>query len=149
MKILVRALLNRFQLIRIANCACPRVRPARLVSRLARRELRSPATDLRVITVATTIGVIGARPPGTPTTRPLTTRPLTPTGSQRPRRRSGAGSAEAAKLIGIARLTLSRYAAEGRLTPAVTIPGRGRVTYKWNAETLRAHWRELSRTRER
>ncbi len=58
-------------------------------------------------------------------------------------------SGEAAKLLGIARRTLSRYAAEGRLTPAVTIPGRGRVTYKWDVETLRAQWRELSRARER
>lgn len=58
-------------------------------------------------------------------------------------------SGEAAKMLGIARRTLSRYAAEGRLTPTVTIPGRGRVTYKWDAERLRAQWHELSRTRER
>jgi excisionase family DNA binding protein len=52
---------------------------------------------------------------------------------------------EAAKLLGIGRRTLSRYAEQGRLTPAVTIPGLGRVTYKWDPDALRKQWRELRR----
>ena len=58
-------------------------------------------------------------------------------------------SGEAARLLGISRRTLSRYAAEGRLRPATVIPGVGRVSYRWSADDLRAQWRELQRERER
>jgi DNA-binding transcriptional MerR regulator len=49
---------------------------------------------------------------------------------------------EAAKALGLARRTLSRYAAEGRLTPAVVAPGR-RAHYWWNLDDLRQQLRTL------
>ena len=58
-------------------------------------------------------------------------------------------TSEAASLLGVSRRTLSRMAAEGRLTPAVTIPGPQRVTYRWDADQLREQWQELTRRRER
>jgi DNA-binding transcriptional MerR regulator len=49
---------------------------------------------------------------------------------------------EAAKALGLARRTLSRYAAEGRLTPAVVAPGR-RAHYWWDLDDLRHQLRTL------
>lgn len=54
-------------------------------------------------------------------------------------------TAEAARHLGISRRTLSRWAAEGTLRPAMITPG-GR--YRWNLEHLREQLREL-RERQR
>jgi DNA-binding transcriptional MerR regulator len=52
---------------------------------------------------------------------------------------------EAAEALGIARRTLSRYAREGRVTPAVVLPGRARDHYRWDVADLRRQLRELGR----
>lgn len=49
---------------------------------------------------------------------------------------------EAAQALGLSRRTLSRYAADGRLTPAVTAPGR-RAHYWWDLDDTRRQLREM------
>lgn len=49
---------------------------------------------------------------------------------------------EAAKVIGLSRRTLSKYAREGRLHPALTMPGT-RPTYWWDEDDLREQVRKL------
>jgi DNA-binding transcriptional MerR regulator len=53
------------------------------------------------------------------------------------------GTGEAAKALGLSRRTLSRYAAEGRLTPAATSPPGRRVHYWWDLDDLRRQLRAL------
>jgi excisionase family DNA binding protein len=54
---------------------------------------------------------------------------------------------EAAKALGLSRRTLSRYAAEGRLAPAVKAPGR-RAHYWWDLDDLRRQLRALGQREE-
>ena len=54
-------------------------------------------------------------------------------------------TAEAARHLGISRRTLSRWAAEGLLKPAMITPG-GR--YRWNLSHLREQMRDM-RERQR
>jgi excisionase family DNA binding protein len=49
---------------------------------------------------------------------------------------------EAAKALGLSRRTLSRWAADGRLTPAVVSPG-ARTRYWWDLEDTRRQLREM------
>jgi DNA-binding transcriptional MerR regulator len=49
---------------------------------------------------------------------------------------------EAAKAVGLPRRTLSRWAAEGLITPTVARPGQ-RVSYWWDLDDLRRQLREL------
>jgi excisionase family DNA binding protein len=49
---------------------------------------------------------------------------------------------EAAKALGLSRRTLSKYALQGRLRPAVTMPGR-RAHYWWDLDDLRRQLRSL------
>ena len=61
-------------------------------------------------------------------------------------------TAQAARELGLSRRTLARYAAEGLLTPTVTLGGLRRSHYKWRLDGpdgLRAQLRELGRRRER
>ena len=51
---------------------------------------------------------------------------------------------EAAKVIGLSRRTLSKYARDGRLHPALIMPG-DRPTYWWNIDDLRRQLRALGR----
>jgi excisionase family DNA binding protein len=54
---------------------------------------------------------------------------------------------EAAKALGLSRRTLSRYAADGRLTPAVKAPGL-RAHYWWDLDDLRRQLRALGQREE-
>lgn len=58
------------------------------------------------------------------------------------------GTAEAADALGIARRTLSRYAREGIVRPAVVLPGR-RQGYRWDLDDLRRQLRALAEREER
>jgi excisionase family DNA binding protein len=49
---------------------------------------------------------------------------------------------ELAKAVGLSRRTLSRWAAEGRLSPAVVSPGQ-RARYWWDLADTRRQLREL------
>jgi excisionase family DNA binding protein len=49
---------------------------------------------------------------------------------------------EIAKALGLSRRTLSRWAADGRLDPAVVAPGK-RARYWWNLEDTRRQLREM------
>lgn len=56
---------------------------------------------------------------------------------------------EAAQALGISGRTLSRYAADGKLIPAVVLSGGQRNHYRWDLDDLRRQFRELAReTRE-
>jgi DNA-binding transcriptional MerR regulator len=52
------------------------------------------------------------------------------------------GTGELAKAVGLSRRTLSRWAAEGRLSPAVVSPGQ-RARYWWDLVDTRRQLREL------
>lgn len=49
---------------------------------------------------------------------------------------------EVAKVLGLSRRTLSRWAADGRLSPAVVAPGQ-RARYWWDLDDTRRQLREL------
>lgn len=49
---------------------------------------------------------------------------------------------EAADALGLSRRTLSRWAADGRLTPAVVSPGQ-RTSYWWDLEDTRRQLRAM------
>lgn len=52
---------------------------------------------------------------------------------------------EAARALGISGRTLSRYAADGKLIPAVVLSGSQRSHYRWDLDDLRRQFRELAR----
>ncbi len=52
---------------------------------------------------------------------------------------------EAAKALGISARTLTRYAADGRITPAVVLTGGKRRHYRWNLDDLQRQLRDLAR----
>ena len=51
----------------------------------------------------------------------------------------------AAKALGISARTLTRYANDGRITPAVVLTGGTRKHYRWNLDDLREQLRGLAR----
>jgi predicted site-specific integrase-resolvase len=46
-------------------------------------------------------------------------------------------TAEAARALGLSSVTLSRWARQGRVKPAVATPGAERTTYRWDLDDLR------------
>ncbi|WP_214407884.1 helix-turn-helix domain-containing protein [Pseudonocardia lacus] len=53
-------------------------------------------------------------------------------------------TAEAAKLLGVSRRTLARYAADGKIFPTVVLPSGH---YRWDPEDLRSQLRDARRPR--
>jgi DNA-binding transcriptional MerR regulator len=52
---------------------------------------------------------------------------------------------DAARALGISARTLTRYASDGRITPAVVLSGGKRNHYRWDLDDLRRQLRELAR----
>jgi excisionase family DNA binding protein len=52
---------------------------------------------------------------------------------------------EAARALGVSARTLTRYAADGRITPTVVLSGGRRNHYRWDIDDLRRQLRALAR----
>jgi excisionase family DNA binding protein len=44
---------------------------------------------------------------------------------------------EAAKLIGITRITLQRWISKKRITPSISVPMRGKTLWRWTPDDIR------------